>query len=158
VRTYDIDERVTMLVREPGNNWVLVQTADNRSGWMNVDYLSFTGDVTLLPVITVPGVQIIRGRVLRTDMTPATKMGVSISRVFNPSPSLQGQAMTNASGEWYLYLPMEMNGDWTIGVNAYSPESNAVDSSGNLVGGWPGAQLITLPLQADVSYEFALTK
>src|SRR5512133_2207215 len=41
VRTYKINERVTMLMREPGNNWILVQTADNRSGWMNVDYLSF---------------------------------------------------------------------------------------------------------------------
>ncbi len=140
VRTYDIGELVAILMREPGNNWVLVQTADNRSGWMNVNYLSFTGDMTLLPVITVTGVQTIRGRVLRTDMTPATKIGVSIARVIDPSPDFQDQTMTNASGEWYLYLPLELRGDWVIGVNAYSPDSNAVDSSGNLVGGLPGAQ------------------
>ncbi len=158
VRTYDIGELVAILMREPGNNWVLVQTADNRSGWMNVNYLSFTEDMALLPVITVTGVQTIRGRVLRTDMAPATKIGVSIARVIDPGPDFQDQTMTNASGEWYLYLPLELRGDWVIGVNAYSPDSNAVDSSGNLVGGLPGAQKITLPLQADVSFEFALTK
>lgn len=158
VRTYDTGERVAILMREPGNNWVLVQTADNRSGWMNLNYLSFNGDVTSLPVISVTGVQIIRGRVLRTDMTPATKIGVSIARVNDPGPDFEDYTMSNAFGEWYLYLPPEMRGDWVIGVNAYSPDSNAVDSSGNLVGGFPGAQKITLPLQADVSFEFAFTK
>jgi hypothetical protein len=158
VRMYEVGDNVTLLAREPGDNWVLVQTADNRSGWMKVVGLEFIGDISPLPVVAVTNAQIIRGRVLRTDMTPATLIGVSIARVNNPSPDFEDVCMTNAAGEWYLYLPLQLTGDWVIGTNAYSPESNAVDSSGNLVGNWPGTQLITLPLQADVSFEFAFSK
>jgi hypothetical protein len=158
VKLYEIDTKVTLLARERGDNWVLVQTEDYRSGWMKIDGLEYIGDISPLPILAVTGAQVIRGRVLRTDMTPATKIGVSIKRVDNASPDFEDYCMTNDAGEWYLYLPLEMSGNWTIGTNAYSPESNAVDASGNIVGGWPGAQLITLPLQADVSFEFAFTK
>lgn len=158
VDMYNTGDRVTLMAREPGNNWVLVQTQDYQSGWMNVDYLSFTGDVTPLPVMKVPNAQVLHGRVWNVNKTPATKIGVSIARVNNPSPALQDNSMTNSNGEWYLYLPLDFTGDWVVGTNAYSPQSNAVDSSGNLIGNWPGAQLVTLPLQADVSLEFALTK
>ncbi len=158
VYMYDTGARVTLVAREPGNNWVLVQTQDFKSGWMHVDYLSFTGDVTPLPVIKVPNAQVLHGRVWNVNKTPATKIGVSIARVQNPSPALEDVSMTNSNGEWYLYLPLGFSGDWVVGTNSYSDKSNAVDSSGNLIGKWPGAQVITLPLQADVSLEFAFTK
>ena len=155
VNMYDTGERVTLMAREPGNNWVLVQTRDFNSGWMNVDYLSFTGDVTPLPVMKVPNAQVLHGRVWNVNKTPATKIGVSIARVNNPSPALEDVTMTNSNGEWYLYLPLDFTGDWVIGTNSYSDKSNAVDSSGALIGLWPGAQAINLPLKADVSFEFA---
>jgi len=155
VDMYNTGDRVTLLAREPGNNWVLVKTADNQSGWMNVDYLNFTGDVTPLPAIKVTNAQVIHGRVWNVNKTPATKIGVSISRVNNPSPDFQDVSPTNSNGEWYLYLPLNYSGDWVVGTNSYSDKSNAVDSSGALIGLWPGAQAITLPLQADVSIEFA---
>ena len=123
VNMYDIGDRVTLIAREPGNNWVLVQTQDFYSGWMNVDYLAFTGDVTPLPVITVPNAQVLHGRVWNVNKTPATKIGVSISRVNYPSPDFQDHSMTNSVGEWYLYLPLEFTGDWVVGTNHYSPES-----------------------------------
>jgi hypothetical protein len=83
-------------------------------------------------------------------------IGVSISRVMDPSPDLEDNSPTNANGEWYIYVPLGFKGDWVVGVNSYSPLSSAVDSAGNLIGKIPGAQLITLPLAADVSLEFAL--
>jgi hypothetical protein len=158
VNMYDIGTRVTLVAREPGNNWVLVQTNDYNSGWMNVDYLSFTGDVTPLPVMHVLNAQILHGRVWNVNKTPATMIGVSIARGKNPGPALEDVSMTNSNGEWYLYLPLDFTGDWVVGTNSYSDKSNAVDASGNLIGKWPGAQLVTLPLQADVSLEFAFLK
>lgn len=155
VNMYNIGDRVTLIAREPGNNWVLVQTRDFYSGWMNVDYLSFTGDVTPLPVIKVPNAQVVRGRVWNVNKTPATMIGVSIARINKPSPDFEDVAMTNSNGEWYLYVPQDFSGDWVIGTNSYSDKSNAVDSTGALIGLWPGAQAITLPLKADVSFEFA---
>ena len=158
IEMYDTGDRVTLFGREAGNNWVLVKTEDNYSGWMNVVGLSFTGDVTPLPIFAVPDAQVLHGRVWNVNKTPATKIGVSISRVQNPNPNLEDNSPTNSNGEWYIYLPLDFTGDWVVGTNSYSPESNAVDSAGNLIGKWPGAQLITLPLQADVSLEFAFTK
>ncbi len=156
VDMYDTGDRVTLLARERGDNWLLVQTADNQSGWMNVVGLKFIGDTSPLPMITVTNAQVLHGRVWAVDKTPATMIGVSISRVMEPNPDLEDNSPTNANGEWYLYVPLGFKGDWVIGVNSWSPLSSAVDSAGNLIGKLPGAQLITLPLAVDVSYEFAL--
>ena len=156
VNMYDTGERVTLLARERGDNWVLVQTKDNQSGWMNVVGLEFIGDISPLPMMTVTNAQVLHGRVWAVNKTPATMIGVSISRVMNPSPDLEDNSPTNTNGEWYIYVPLEFKGDWVVGVNSYSPLSSAVDSAGNLIGKIHGAQQITLPLAADVSHEFAL--
>jgi hypothetical protein len=156
VSMYDSGERVTLLTRERGDNWVLVQTADNRSGWMNVVGLQFVGDISPLPVMAVTNAQMLHGRVWAVDKTPATKIGVSISRAINDTPDFQDNSPTNANGEWYIYVPLGFTGDWVVGPNSYSPESSAVDSAGNLIGKIPGAQLVTLPQVADFSIEFAL--
>jgi len=156
VAMYDTGERVTLLARERGDNWVLVQTADNRSGWMNVAGLKFIGDISPLPVLAVTNAQVLHGRVWAVDKTPATMIGVSISREANPDPDLEDNSPTNANGEWYLYVPLGVTGTWVVGPNSYSLESSAVNSAGNLIGKLPGAQLITLPQAADVSIEFAL--
>lgn len=156
VAMYETGDKVTLLARERGDNWVLVQTADNRSGWMNVVGLQFVGDISPLPVLAVINAQVLHGRVWAVDNTPATKIGVSISRAINDTPDLQDNSPTNANGEWYLYVPLGFTGDWWVGPNSYSPESSAVDSAGNLIGKLPDAQLVTIPQAADVSIEFAL--
>ena len=158
VAMYDIGSRVTLLARERGDNWVLVQTADNRSGWMNIAGLKFIGDISPLPVLAVTNAQVLHGRVWAVDKTPATMIGVSISRVVNPDPNWEDNSLTNANGEWYLYVPLGVKGDWVVGINSWSPLGSAVDSAGNLIGNLPGAQLITLPQAADVSLEFALER
>jgi hypothetical protein len=158
ITTYEIGSRVTLLGREPGNNWVLVQTEDSRSGWMNIDYLSFIGDVTPLPIFKVSNALVLHGHVWTVDNKPATKIGVSIFSPDNPNPDREDVAITNNQGEWYLYLPLSYTGNWTVGTNSYSEDSSAVDSNKNLVGKWPSAQLISLPMTADVNIEFAFQK
>ncbi len=156
VARYDTGERVTLLARERGDNWVLVQTVDNQSGWMNLVGLNFIGDISPLPMMAVTNAQVLHGRVWSVDKTPATKIGVSISREVNPDPNWQDDSPTNVNGEWYIYVPLGLKGTWVVGPNSYSPQSSAVNSAGSLIGKLPGAQLITLPLAADVSIEFAL--
>jgi hypothetical protein len=156
VDMYETGDRVTLLARERGDNWVLVQTADNFSGWMNVVGLNFIGDISPLPIMAVTNAQVLHGRVWAVDKVPATKIGVSISREMDPDPKWQDDSPTNVNGEWYIYVPLGLTGDWVVGPNSYSPESSAVNSAGSLIGKLPGAQLITLPQAADVSLEFAL--
>lgn len=155
---FDIGTKVTLLGREPGNNWVLVQTPNNLSGWMNVVGLTMIGDVTPLPIFKVTNAQVLHGHVWTVDNKPATKIGVSISSPDNPSPSREDVAITNNQGEWYLYLPLSYTGNWTVGTNSYSEDSSAVDANKNIIGNWPSAQLITLPMTADVNIEFAFQR
>jgi hypothetical protein len=156
VGMYETGDRVTLLARERGDNWVLVQTAEHQSGWMNVVGLNFTGDIGQLPIMAVTNAQVLHGRVWTVDKTAATKIGVSISRELETDPKWQDASPTNKNGEWYIYMPLGLTGSWVVGPNSYSPESSAVNSAGSLIGQLPGAQLITLPQAADVSLEFAL--
>jgi uncharacterized protein YgiM (DUF1202 family) len=155
VAMYNTGDTVTLLAREPGNNWVLVQTSGYRSGWMNVVGLQFEGVLTTLPVLAVTNAQVIYGHVWRTDKTPATEVGVSIARINNPSPDLQDVSTTNEKGEWYLYVPLDTTAEWVVGVNSYACTSNVVDGTCALLGLLPGAQTLTLPLTANVSIEFS---
>jgi hypothetical protein len=160
IRMYDTGERVTLLAREPGNNWVLVQTSDHLAGWMNVVGLNLIGDVTPLPVFQVTNAQVLHGHVWTVNKTPATNVGVSIASVDDPNPLREDVSITNANGEWYLYLPTDYDGNWVVGVNSYGCASSAVDNptSCALIGKFPGATAIVLPMNADVNIEFAFQK
>jgi len=160
IRMYDTGERVTLLAREPGNNWVLVQTADHYSGWMNVVGLSMTGDVTPLPIFQVTNAQVLHGHVWTVDNKPATDVNVGIFSVDQPSPDREDNSKTNAAGEWYIYLPSDFKGNWTVGIVAYGCTGNVVDNptSCALIGKFPGATAIVLPLSADVNIEFAFQR
>ncbi len=160
IRTYSVGDRVTLLAREPGNNWVLVQTADNRSGWMNVVGLTMIGDVTPLPVFKVVNAQVLHGHVWTVDKKPATDVNVGIFSVDQPSPDREDNSKTNAAGEWFIYLPSDFKGNWTVGIVAHGCAGNVVDNptSCALIGKFPGATAIVLPMSADVNIEFAIQK
>ena len=160
LRMYDSGSKVTLLAREAGNNWVLVQTDDNRSGWMNVVGLTMIGDVTPLPVIQVTNAQVLHGHVYTVDKKPATDVNVGIFSVDEPSPDRQDNSKTNSAGEWYIYLPMDSKGNWTIGIVSYGCTGNVVDNptSCALIGNFPGAIPLLLPQTADVNIEFAFQK
>ncbi|MBA4375289.1 MAG: hypothetical protein C0401_03835 [Anaerolinea sp.] len=158
VAMYDSSAFVNILGREAGDNWVLVQTQDNRAGWMNMVGLTFIGDIVTLPVFVVTNTQILHGHVYKTDKTPASDIKVSIKPVGDDNPNLQDNAFTNKNGEWYIYLPINSSGAWFVGPNGYSCNSNAVDNQTScaLIGNLPDGQTVTLPLTQNVSLEFSL--
>ena len=144
VYMYDTGARVTLVAREPGNNWVLVQTQDFKSGWMHVDYLSFTGDVTPLPVMKVPNAQVLHGRVWNVNKTPATKIGVSIARVTEPQPCSRGCVYDKF--KWRM-VSLPAAGilpaiGWSERIHTLIKVMRSIPT-GNLIGKWPGAQVIT---------------
>jgi hypothetical protein len=151
---------VTLLGREPGNNWVLVQTPNNLSGWMNVVGLTMIGDVTPLPIFQVTNVLVLHGHVWTVDNKPATDVNVGIFSVDNPSANREDNSKTNSVGEWYLYLPSDFKGNWTVGIVAYGCTGNVVNNPTdcNLIGKFPGATAISLPMTADVNIEFAFQR
>jgi len=157
---YTTGDTVTLIGREESNNWVLVQTSDNRSGWMNVQGLNFLGDVISLPLFRVDNAQVIRGHVYLPGRIHATGIGVSLAPVNHDLSASTDVSYTNMDGVWAFYLPIDIDGDWIIGPNSYTcEESNAVtpsDGGCTLMGNLPSAQSIKLPYNQDVSMEFEI--
>ena len=64
VDMYNSGAVITLIGREISNNWVLVQTSDNTSGWMNVVGLEIRGDLNSLPMFKIDNAQILAGTCL----------------------------------------------------------------------------------------------
>ena len=160
IAMYDTDAEVTLIGREFSNNWVLVQTADNRSGWMNVVGLEIQGALGFLPVFEVKDAQVIYGHVYLQSQVPAQGIGVSLASTAEDLADSVDNSTTNADGLWAIYLPDDISGEYYIGPNAYACEnSNAVipaEGGCILAGKLPDGQLISLPLDLDVAIEFQI--
>ncbi len=160
INIYAEGEIVTLIGREKGNNWVLVQTGDHRSGWMKVEGLTFMGSIDSLPEFKVEDAQILRGHVYAPDNTPATYIGVSLASEETGLETALDENMTNELGEWFLYLPLEVKGTWIVGPNsALCAKSNMVKTTAEgceINGNLPSPQAVTLPLDLDLAIEFQI--
>jgi hypothetical protein len=150
VNMYNTSESLTVIAREPGNNWVFVQVnSDYRSGWMNTVGLDIIGDIKTLPFYEVNDVQIIHGHVYLSNGEPATKIGVSIAPNVNDLTASSDVCETNDEGEWYLYFPADVQGAFIVGPNSYGCEGstavNTADGNCTLKGSFPPPVEIGLP-------------
>lgn len=160
IAMYDTDAKITLIGREFSNNWVLVLTSDNRSGWMNVVGLEIQSALGLLPVFQVKDAQVIYGHVYLQSQVPAQGISIAISDEDVDISESIDTSTTNVEGLWAIYLPDELSGEYYVGPNAYACEdSNAVipaEGGCILAGKLPDGQLISLPLNLDVAIEFQL--
>jgi hypothetical protein len=161
IALYPTGESVSIIGREFTDNWVLVITSDNRSGWMNVVGLDYVGGLASIPVFDVPHAVVVHGHVYLQMQVPAEGIGVSIAPSDNDLSESSDTSTTNAAGEWAIYLPIVTYGEWTVGPNSYNCEgSNAVTATGDdeceLMGKLPDGQTISLPLDRDVAIEFLI--
>ncbi len=150
VNIYWSGTKIRVLGREAGNNWLLVQVPDDqRAGWMKAVGLTIEGDITSLPIFQVDNAQIVHGHVFLTDGSPATGIVISIAPNVNQLSESSDSSETNEAGEWYLYLPTDIQGAYIVGPNAFTCEgSNAVIASEGgctLMGNLPTAVEIALP-------------
>ncbi|MCX6056440.1 MAG: hypothetical protein NTZ74_16315 [Chloroflexi bacterium] len=157
---YETGAFVVILGGEQSNNWVMVQTEDNRVGWMNIVGLIYSGSLLSLPIFVVDNAQILRGHVFNIDKSPASGVVVSIAPVGNNDPNKQDKSVTNAEGVWSVYLPFQETGLWFVGANSYDCGGTAVTNKTDcsLRGNLPQGQTVSLPLSQDVAIEFALER
>ena len=156
VNLYDQNDVVQVFGQTPGGDWLFVSTEDSRSGWMKSEYITLYDDVSKVPVFGFNNGDLIFGHVKNSLGQPMTHVGIVIFPAVTDDSSLQDVAVTDDTGTFYLYLPSNLQGDYTIGVNAYDCGSNAVDSQCQFLYGFPSAQSISVPHQSDISIEFVL--
>lgn len=156
VGLYDENDTVQVLGRSLGSGWLYVATSDSRAGWMKAEYIDLAGELDQVPYFGFKDANMIYGHVRDGSGKPLSKIGIVIFPATSQDTTREDTAVTDETGTYYLFLPLDLQGDYTIGVNAYSCDSNAVNSECALQYGYPSAQSIPLPHPSDISIEFVL--
>lgn len=150
---------VYILGRENSNNWVLVQTSNNRSGWMNLVGLDVSGPLNSLPIFQVNNAIVLHGHVYLPGKLPIKGVGVSITPADVDDPSRNDVCSTNDAGEWSIYLPLDTKGSWAVAPNSFfcaGPNTMEAPYDCNTNFTLPDVQTFTLPLDLNVEIEFEI--
>jgi hypothetical protein len=156
ISLYKQNSIVEVYGKSQGGGWLYVTTSNNLTGWMKSEYITMAVKIETLPVVEFKEATVIFGHVRNSKGVPMSGIGIVIFPAVSGTGSTQDVALTDSSGAYYLYLPKNLSGDYTVGVNAYNCESNAVDSQCQLLYKYPSAQSINIPQTAPISAEFVL--
>lgn len=148
-----------VLGHAPGNEWLVVQTTDGRSGWVFAKLIDLGGhDPAESPTIQPSGVQIVVGRVKDELQQPIS--GIQFA-LLQGSGSLapRNDAVTDETGTFYAFMPADAAGSWLVSYTAVACTSNTMDPNCNCVNnhcGMPDPQRvdIVLPRPGDEILEF----
>jgi len=148
--------RLLVLGRAPGSEWLLVQTPLERTGWIFSQFVTSEGDLRLVPFIQPADMQIVRGRVLDENGKPITGVQFAVVQDKAGSPP-RDDAITDETGTFYAFLPVNTTGTWAVSFTAIACTSNLMDKdckclNGVCGGPTPASISVTLPL--DQSLEF----
>jgi uncharacterized protein YraI len=154
IALYKENSIVEVYGQTPGSGWYYVVASDHLAGWMKSEYLTLAGDAEELPFMSDNNASLISGHVRNNQGQGLS--GISVVLFSAEDQNSQDNTLTNANGEYFLYLPASLKGNYTIGINGYNCQSNAVDSTCNLQYGFPSAQSISLPYTSGISIEFVL--
>jgi uncharacterized protein YraI len=150
-----------VLAKSPGGEWLLCQTSDHRAGWVFAQLVqSDRADFGSVPVIWPSSAQALEGRVKDQAGVPISGIQFSVIQGTG-SRAPRNDAVTDASGMFYAFMPAEAGGQWLVSYTAVSCTSNVMDANCNCLAGrcgMPDPQSITvdLPTSQDAVLEFTL--
>jgi len=143
------DARLLVQGKSPGGEWIQVTIGDDAQGWVFAELLKSDIDLQAIPVIEPEELVVIRGRVVDVLGTPIQGIGFE----FKPEGADTGTtAMSDASGEFFAFLPVGSSGTWTVTQNTVACKGNvwADESCSAYKPGYsgtvePNQQTVTLP-------------
>jgi uncharacterized protein YgiM (DUF1202 family) len=98
-----------------GDNWVLVKKANGQAGWVNLDFLVLQGTLEDVPTVPVPFARVIRGKVLDSAGAPVDGIIMAVSKASDLFTNPRTEATTDASGQFFAYMPKDLSGRWYVG-------------------------------------------
>jgi hypothetical protein len=147
--------RLQVLGISPGREWVYVLNDEGINGWVGIHTIE---DFSTEQFSTVePGdVQRITGRVFNEDGQPVSGIGYAIEQQ-NDSQPLRMDAVTDATGMFYAYLPQSVSGVWTVSYVSVSCTSNTMDADCNCLNNicgtsYPLSATINLPVNDTLTF------
>jgi len=114
---------LTILGKAPGGEWLSARMPDGKQGWVFAQLIQSDADLQAVPVIEPKDVQLIKGRVLDSAGTPIQGVGFTVVQGSADHPATN-TVLTDASGEFYSFIPPSARGQWTVTYNAIACKSN----------------------------------
>jgi hypothetical protein len=141
--------RLQVLGLSPGGEWAYVLNEEGINGWVDISFVDAFPSEQLLTV--EPGdVQRITGRVLDANGLPVHGVGFAIVQQ-TASKSLRTDAVTDATGTFYAYLPLTASGVWTVSYVSLDCKSNAMDANCNCLSNVCSPDPVSIPVSLPVN-------
>ena len=134
--------KLRLLGRSAGGEWLYVMNTENIPGWVNTNVVLVAYDGPPPPVVEPTNVLLVTGTLMTELDTPVSGVGFAVYQ-----GSRRTDAVTNADGRFYAYLPANMSGTWIVEYSSISCTSNTMDSNCNCIGGYCGT---TTPANARI--------
>ncbi len=120
IRTMSNKETLMAFGRAPGDGWLFVKTSNHQAGWVSVSFVTIApAEMGLLAVIEPTDAQVIHGSVADINHDPIGGVGFALVH-----GQTRDDATTNASGDFYFYLPQSASGMWQLGYVSLACTSN----------------------------------
>lgn len=138
-----------VLGKSKGGEWIFAKTTTGEEGWVFAQLIQTDQDLQLAPEIQVQDAQIITGRVANAQGEPVSGIQFALTQATSVSTQ-RTDAMTDAEGIFYAFMPTSASGVWTVAYTAVSCKSSTMDANCNCLGGVCGApnplsQTVSLP-------------
>ncbi len=128
------DVAFTVLGRSPGGEWMYVETAKGDKGWVFAQLVATDQDLQTAPVMQPQGVKLITGKVTSPQGEPVSGVQYAITQAIG-SKTQRTDAMTDAEGIFYAFMPDTAAGIWNVAYTAIACKSNTMDADCNCIGG-----------------------
>jgi hypothetical protein len=140
--------RLQALGLSPGGEWVYVLNNEGINGWVGI-WVVEEFPLDGFPTVEPTEVKRITGRVLDPNGLPVSGIGFAIQQQTG-SKSLRTDAVTDAAGTFYAYLPQHLSGIWTVSHVSVACTSNTMDENCNCLNGicgspYPESATVSLP-------------
>jgi hypothetical protein len=147
--------RLQVFGLSPGGEWVYVLNDEGVNGWVGLSLVD-AFPVEQFPSVDPADVQRVTGRVLDANGLPVSGIGYALKQQ-SGSKTLRTDAVTDATGTFYAYLPKSASGVWTVSYVSVACTSNTMDANCNCLSGACGASYpvsvsISLPVNAPLAF------
>ena len=148
-RTINRGDTFRVLGRSPGEEWMYVELPSGERGWIFTLLIDTDQDLGAAPLTQPADVQLVRGRVQDVEDNPISGIQFMITQGDSENAP-RTDAMTDANGDFYAFMPANLSGEWTVAFTAIACTSNTMDENCNCKGGVcgtiePAQFVITLP-------------
>jgi hypothetical protein len=149
LRLLGADAVLTVQGKSPGSEWIRVTARDGAQGWVFAELLKSDVDLQAVPIVEPEGLVVIQGRVVDVLGTPIQGIGFELK----PEGAESGTtAVSDASGEFFAFLPPGASGTWTVTQSTvackshiWADESCSIYKPGYSGTVEPKTQTVTLP-------------